>query len=98
MNTLPLQFLFVLRFTFHALMTDCYDADNTSLLGDIQQRKDLISSGIIHVLSTQKLPGRKCRECGKPLSWNWPYAICDRCYQGRGTNFGTSWRRSRKKG
>ena len=68
------------------------------LLRTIQQRKDLISSGIIHVLSTQKLPGRKCRECGKPLSWNWPYAICDRCYQGRGTNFGTSWRRSRKKG
>jgi uncharacterized OB-fold protein len=53
------------------------------LLRDIQQRKDLISSGIIHVLSTQKLPGRKCRQCGKKLSWNWPYAICDRCYQGQ---------------
>ena len=57
------------------------------LLQTIQQRKDLISSGIIHVLSTQKLPGRKCRTCGKSLSWNWPYAICDHCYQGRGGGF-----------
>ena len=50
------------------------------LLGDIQQRKDLISSGIIHVLSTQKLPGRRCKTCGRSLPWNWPYTICDRCY------------------
>ncbi len=50
------------------------------LLTEIQQRKDLISSGIIHVLSTQKLPGRKCRNCGHPLSWNWPYSLCDHCY------------------
>ncbi len=55
------------------------------LLRTIQQRKDLISSGIIHVLSTQKLPGRKCTQCGHRLPWNWPYAICDRCYQGRNT-------------
>ena len=53
------------------------------LLQTIQQRKDLISSGIIHVLSTQKLPGRKCRQCGKRLPWNWPYAICDHCYKSR---------------
>ena len=61
--------------------------DPDALLRTIQQRKDLISSGIIHVLSTQKLPGRKCRECGRKLSWNWPYAICDHCYQGRGGAF-----------
>ena len=54
------------------------------LLATIQQRKDLISSGIIHVLSTQKLPGRKCRQCGRRLPWNWPYAICDRCYHDGG--------------
>ena len=50
------------------------------LLMEIQQRKDLISSGIIHVLSTQKLPGRRCRNCGHHLSWNWPYSLCDHCY------------------
>ena len=47
----------------------------------IQQRKDLISAGIIHVLSTQKLPGRKCRQCGHRLPWDWPYAVCDHCWQ-----------------
>ena len=46
----------------------------------IQQRKDLISAGIIHVLSTQKLPGRTCRRCGHRLPWDWPYSICDRCH------------------
>ena len=50
------------------------------LLRDIQQRKDLISSGIIHVLSTQKLVGRTCSQCGRHLPWNWPYSICDRCH------------------
>ena len=51
-----------------------------NLLTEIQQRKDLISSGIIHVLSTQRLPGRKCKNCGHALSWNWPYSLCDHCY------------------
>ena len=54
------------------------------LLRTIQQRKDLISSGIIHVLSTQKLQGRRCGNCGRRLPWNWPYSICDHCYQSRG--------------
>ena len=63
------------------------------LLRTIQQRKDLISAGIIHVLSTQKLPGRKCRQCGKRLPWNWPYSICDRCYQGSG---GPIWSRGKR--
>ena len=56
------------------------------VLRTIQQRKDLISSGIIHVLSTQKLPGRKCRQCGKRLPWNWPYAICDHCWRSAGSH------------
>ena len=55
--------------------------DPDQILAAIQQRKDLISSGIIHVLSTQKLPGRKCRQCGRSLPWDWPYAICDRCWR-----------------
>ena len=57
--------------------------DPDRLLQNIQQRKDLISSGIIHVLSTQKLPGRKCSQCGHRLAWNWPYSICDHCYHFR---------------
>ena len=51
------------------------------MMDEIQRRKDLISQGIIHILSTQKLQPRKCRGCGRSLSWNWPYSICDGCYR-----------------
>ena len=52
-----------------------------AILQAIQLRKDLISSGIIHILSTQKLPMRTCRTCGRHLPWNWPYAQCDHCHR-----------------
>ncbi|MBQ9195718.1 MAG: hypothetical protein IJ157_00635 [Clostridia bacterium] len=55
------------------------------VLEEIQRRKDLISQGIIHILSTQKLQQRACRACKKRLPWNWPYRLCDTCYKtGRG--------------
>ena len=53
------------------------------LLAEIQRRKDLISQGIVHILSTQKLQQRTCPSCKRHLPWNWPYRICDSCY-GRG--------------
>ena len=55
--------------------------DPEETLAVIQQRKDLISSGIIHVLSTQKLTGRTCKTCGRRLAWDWPFSLCDPCYQ-----------------
>ena len=54
-----------------------------TLLTEIQRRKDLISQGIVHILSTQKLQQRTCPSCKRHLPWNWPYRICDSCY-GRG--------------
>ena len=57
------------------------DPDN--LLAEIQRRKDLISQGIVHILSTQKLQQRTCPSCKRHLPWNWPYRLCDGCY-GRG--------------
>ena len=59
------------------------------ILEEIQRRKDLISQGIIHILSTQKLQQKACRSCKRRLPWNWPYSLCDACfrkrsYQGRG--------------
>ena len=54
--------------------------DPEKVLTAITLRKDLISSGIIHVLSTQKLQMRTCRSCGRHLPWNWPYTYCDHCY------------------
>ena len=51
------------------------------ILEEIQRRKDLISQGIIHILSTQKLRTKTCRSCGRSLPWNWPYPLCDHCHR-----------------
>ena len=53
------------------------------VLDEIQRRKELISAGIVHILSTQKLQQRTCRACGKSLPWNWPFRMCDGCYRGQ---------------
>ena len=53
------------------------------ILEEIQRRKDLISQGIIHILSTQKLQQKVCHSCKKRLPWNWPYRLCDSCYRRR---------------
>ena len=51
-----------------------------ALLTEIQRRKDLISQGIVHILSTQKLQQRTCPSCRRRLPWNWPYRLCDTCH------------------
>ena len=50
------------------------------VLEEIQRRKDLISQGIVHILSTQKLQQKTCKGCKKHLPWNWPYPLCDSCF------------------
>jgi ATP-dependent RNA helicase SUPV3L1/SUV3 len=54
--------------------------DPDDILEEIQRRKGLISEGIIHILSTQKLQQRTCPSCKAPLPWNWPYRVCDVCH------------------
>ncbi len=55
--------------------------DPEPVLDEIGQRKSLISKGIIHILSTQKLEVRTCPACGARLPWNWPYRYCDSCHR-----------------
>ncbi|MBQ8092461.1 MAG: hypothetical protein IJ242_02660 [Clostridia bacterium] len=55
--------------------------DPSGILDEIQSRKSLISRGIIHILSTQKLQQRTCPSCRRILPWNWPYKLCDSCYR-----------------
>ena len=50
-------------------------------LAEIQRRKDLISQGIVHILSTQKLQQKTCKSCKRHLPWNWPYPLCDTCFR-----------------
>ena len=54
--------------------------DPDDILDEIQRRKSLISRGIIHILSTQKLQQRTCPSCNAYLPWNWPYRLCENCF------------------
>ena len=54
-----------------------------AILEAIQRRKYLISQGIIHILSTQKLQQKTCPSCNRYLPWNWPYRLCDACHRRR---------------
>ena len=66
------------------------------VLNEIQRRKDLISQGIIHILSTQKLAAKTCISCKKRLPWNWPYKLCDNCFHKQsGTHYYAPRRRGR---
>ena len=66
-----------LYYNYARLFLDAPDA----ILEEIQRRKSMISEGIIHILSTQKLPQRACPSCNAPLPWNWPYRLCDHCHR-----------------
>ena len=61
------------------------------ILEEIQRRKSLISQGIIHILSTQKLQQKTCQACDRVLPWNWPYRLCDTCYRRRVSPRGRGW-------
>ncbi len=54
--------------------------DPDPVLEEIQRRKSLISGGIIHILSTQRLQEKRCAVCNRRLFWNWPYRLCEDCY------------------
>ena len=62
-------------------------SDNPApILEEIQRRKDLISDGIIHVLSGRRLLEKTCAVCGRSLPWNWPYPRCQLCHERRRRN------------
>lgn len=50
-------------------------------LPKIMKKKEDFSSLMMKFLGTQNLSGRHCKYCGKPLSWNYPYGMCDKCFK-----------------
>ena len=68
------------RCDLYYIYTRLFLEDPDPLLQEIQRRKDLISQGIVHILSTQKLQQRTCPSCRRRLPWNWPYRLCDACH------------------
>ena len=55
--------------------------EESDLFNAMNQCKYRISSGIMHILSTQKLSGRHCEICNRPLPWNSRYKTCYSCYE-----------------
>ena len=46
----------------------------------IQGYKAEISGKIIEQLKKQGYRRRTCKYCGRPLPWNYPYAMCQKCH------------------
>ena len=47
---------------------------------EIQKRKMELAEKIASELAKKKLKDRKCKYCGKILSWNYPYGMCNECH------------------
>ena len=52
-------------------------------LPKIMKMKEVFSDLMMEFLKSQNLSGRKCKYCGKPLSWDYPYGMCDKCFKHR---------------
>ncbi len=50
-------------------------------LDEIRDTKQEISEKIMRILEEQKLPAKRCRYCGRPLSWNYRYNMCEHCFK-----------------
>lgn len=47
---------------------------------EIDGRRRIVSDRICELISKSVFEARTCRECGKPMPWNWPYPMCDPCH------------------
>ena len=55
--------------------------DHPDGIQDVLNCKQNLSEAIMKILDKQELGSRKCRECGRPLPWIYPYGICDHCFR-----------------
>lgn len=46
----------------------------------IMETKEEIAHLMMEILKKNRLSGRKCKYCGRPLAWNYPYGMCSKCY------------------
>ena len=49
---------------------------------EVLKAKEKLSLAIMKILEKQDLAGRRCRDCGRPLPWNYPFGVCERCHHG----------------
>lgn len=53
---------------------------NSEAMDFLIEKKQAVSEKIMNLLKTKQLKGKTCRECGKPLPWNFPYPMCEKCH------------------
>ena len=53
-------------------------------LETIMEAKRAISAAIMEKLKTYEWEGNRCKYCGRPLKWDDPFTICERCYRNPG--------------
>ncbi len=58
--------------------------DHPEGIAEILSIKAKLSLSIMKILEKQDLTGRRCRECGRPLPWNYPFGVCEKCHHGGG--------------
>ncbi len=46
----------------------------------ILEEKRKLSVAIMKILEKQELSGRRCRQCGRPLPWNYMFGVCEKCH------------------
>ena len=51
--------------------------------GEVTRRRRQISETLMKMLENAKFTPRRCRTCGQELPWNWPYGICENCWETR---------------
>lgn len=49
-------------------------------LPTVMQRKKALNKAIMKYLESHKFAPKRCRVCGKVLSWNFPYKLCEECH------------------
>ena len=47
---------------------------------EIRAVRTEVSRRIMQILSMQKLEGKTCKYCGRPLPWNYEYSMCGTCF------------------
>lgn len=57
----------------------------------IDERKSLLSKGIMKILAARRLKGKICRRCGRSMPWNYPFSVCEKCYRNEKRTYGGNW-------
>lgn len=60
--------------------TERFNPENEVQKAAIKEEKSRIEDMLIKYLKDHDLPVKKCKYCKKPLPWNYPYGMCERCH------------------